>query len=128
TFFHKIPYDPRKDFEPVTLSSPAPVVLSVNSAVPANTVADLINLIRSNPGKYTFASGGVGSLQHLTAEMFRAQAGLDVPHVPFNGGGPAVASAVAGHTPIVSTQPAQVVPYIENRTLRALAGNGKTRF
>ena len=101
SFFDKIPYDPFRDFEPVTLTSPSPVVLSINPSVPANTVTDLIRLIRANPGKYNFASGGTGSLQQLAAEMFRSRSALDVAHIPFNGGGPAVASAVAGHTPIV---------------------------
>jgi tripartite-type tricarboxylate transporter receptor subunit TctC len=121
SFFDKIPYDPFRDFEPVTLTSPSPVVLSINPSVPANTVTDLIRLIRANPGKYNFASGGTGSLQQLAAEMFRSRSALDVSHIPFNGGGPAVASAVAGHTPIVFSQPPQVVPYVENGTLRALA-------
>jgi tripartite-type tricarboxylate transporter receptor subunit TctC len=129
SFFDKIPYDPFRDFDPVTLTSPSPVVLSINPSVPANTVTDLIRLIRANPGKYNFASGGTGSLQQLAAEMFRSQSALDVAHIPFNGGGPAVASAVAGHTPIVFSQPPQVVPYVENGTLRALAvmSEGRSR-
>jgi tripartite-type tricarboxylate transporter receptor subunit TctC len=121
SFFDKIPFDPFRDFDPVTLTSPSPVVLSINSSIPANTVTDLISLIKANPGKYNFASGGTGSLQQLAAEMFRSRSALDVAHIPFNGGGPAVASAVAGHTPIVFSQPPQVVPYVENGTLRALA-------
>jgi tripartite-type tricarboxylate transporter receptor subunit TctC len=127
SFFDKIPYDPFRDFEPVTLTSPSPVVLSINPSVPANTVTDLIRLIRANPGKYNFASGGTGSLQQLAAEMFRSRSALDVAHIPFNGGGPAVASAVAGHTPIVFSQPPQVVPYVENGTLRALAVMSEVR-
>jgi tripartite-type tricarboxylate transporter receptor subunit TctC len=129
SFFDKIPYDPFRDFDPVTLTSPSPVVLSVNPSVPANTVTDLIRLIRANPGKYNFASGGTGSLQQLAAEMSRSRSAPDVAHIPFNGGGPAVASAVAGHTPIVFSQPPQVVPYVENGTLRALAvmSEGRSR-
>jgi tripartite-type tricarboxylate transporter receptor subunit TctC len=127
SFFGKVPYDPLRDFDPVSLSSPSPVVLSINHAVPANTVTELVRLIRANPGKYNFASGGTGSLQHLAAEKFRSQAALDVAHIPFNGGGPAVASAIAGHTPIVFSQPPQIVPFVENGTLRALAVMSNTR-
>jgi tripartite-type tricarboxylate transporter receptor subunit TctC len=127
SFFEKIPYDPFRDFDPVTLACPSPVVLSINSSVPANTVTDLISLIKAHPGKYNFASGGTGSLQQLAAEAFRSRSALDVAHIPFNGGGPAVGSAVAGHTPIVFSQPPQVVPYVENGTLRALAVMGEGR-
>jgi tripartite-type tricarboxylate transporter receptor subunit TctC len=93
--FNKIPYDPYKDFEPVTLAVVSTTVLSVNPSVPAKTVENLVALIRASPGKYSFATGGVGTQPHLAGEQFRLSLGLDLVHVPFSGGGPAVASVVA---------------------------------
>src|SRR5262249_5334994 len=100
TLFDKVPYDPHKDFDPVTLAVSSTTVLSVNPSVPAKTVRELVDLIRSSSGKYNFATGGAGSQTHLAGEQFKLALGLDLVHVPFNGGGPAVAAVVAGHTPI----------------------------
>jgi len=120
-------YDPQKDFEPVTLAVTSPAVLSVNPSVPAKTVDELIALIKANPGKYSFASAGAGTQSHLTAEQFRLKFNLDLVHVPFNGGGPAIAAVVAGHVPMSFVAPAPVVPHVKEGQLRALALAGKAR-
>ena len=125
--FNKIPYDPYKDFEPVTLAVVSTTVLSVNPSVPAKTVENLVALIRASPGKYSFATGGVGTQPHLAGEQFRLSLGLDLVHVPFTGGGPAVASVVAGHTPIGFNVLTPVVPQIKDGKLRGLAVTSKTR-
>jgi len=117
TLFDKIPYDPNKDFDPVILPVTSTTVLVVNPSVPAKTVKDLVALIKANPGKYSFASAGAGTQSHLAGEQFRLSLGLDLVHVPFNGGAPSVASVVAGHTPIG----------FKDGKLRALAVTGKTR-
>src|SRR5262245_33034128 len=127
SLFNKIPYDPHKDFEPVTLAVAAPTVLSVNPLVPAKTVQELVALIRANPGKYSFASGGFGTQPHLVGEQLRLSLGLDLVHVPFAGGGPAVASLIAGHTPIGINVVTPIVPHIKDGTLRVLAVASKTR-
>ncbi len=127
SLFDKIPYDPYKDFEPVTLAVTSTAVLSVNPSVPANTVDELVALIKSNPGKYSFASAGSGTQSHLAGEQFRLLFGLDLVHVPFNGGGPAVAAVVAGHVPVSFVVPAPVVPQVKAGKLRALAITGKAR-
>ncbi len=127
SLFDKVPYDPEKDFEPVTLAVTSPAVLSVNPSVPAKTVDELIALIRANPGKYSFASAGAGTQSHLTAEQFRLKFNLDLVHVPYNGGGPAIAAVVAGHVPISFVAPAPVVPHVKEGLLRALALAGKAR-
>jgi tripartite-type tricarboxylate transporter receptor subunit TctC len=127
TLFKKVPYDPYKDFEPVTLAVVSTTVLSVNPSVPAKTVKDLVALIRANPGKYSFATGGVGTQPHLAGEQLRLSLGLDLVHVPFTGGGPAVASVVAGHTPIGFNVLTPVVPHIKDGKLRALAVTSETR-
>ena len=100
TLFARVPYDPIKDFDPVTLAVASTTVLAVNPSVPAKTVKELVDLIKANPGKYSFGSAGAGTQAHLAGEQFRLSLGLDLVHVPFGGGGPAVAAVVAGHTPI----------------------------
>ena len=96
----RIPYDPLKDFAPVTLMALSPNILVVNPSIPAKDVKELIDLIKANPGKYNYASSGIGTTPHLSGEMFKLSQGLDLVHVPFKGSNPAVQSALAGHTPI----------------------------
>jgi tripartite-type tricarboxylate transporter receptor subunit TctC len=127
TLFDKSPYDPYKDFESVTLAVSSPTVLFINPAVPVKTVRELIGLIKSNPGKYNFASPGVGTQAHLAGEQFRMSLALDLVHVPYNGAGPSVASVVAGHSPIGFSTVAAAGPYIKAGTLRALAITSKRR-
>ena len=126
--YNKIPYDPFRDFDPVTLAADAPVGFWINPSVPAKSLRDLVALIRANPGKFSYASGGVGGSGHLLAEQFRLSQGLDLVHVPFGGGGPAIASTVAGHIPIASTQLAPAVPHITAGKLRALAITKHSQF
>ena len=125
--YQRVPYDPTKDFDPVTLAVTAPAVLAVNPALPVDTVRDLVALVKAHPGKYSYASPGVGTPPHLVGELFRLSLGLDLVHVPFNGGGPAIASAVAGHTPISFGSTAPAVPLVKDGKLRALAVSTKTR-
>jgi tripartite-type tricarboxylate transporter receptor subunit TctC len=125
--FDKVPYDPFKDFAPVTLIVTSPAALCVNPSLPAKTIKELVALIRANPGKFSFASGGTGTQPHLAGEQFRLSLGLDLVHVPYNGGGPALASAVAGHTPICFTTLSPAVAHIKEGRLRALAVTGRTR-
>jgi tripartite-type tricarboxylate transporter receptor subunit TctC len=127
TLFDKIPYDPYKDFEPVTLAVTSTAVLSVNPSVPAKTVKELVSLIKANPGKYNFASPGAGTQAHLAGEQLRMSLGLDLVHVPYNGAGPSVASVVAGHSPIGFSTLAAAGPHIKGGTLRALAITSKMR-
>ena len=127
SLFDKVPYDPVRDFAPITLAAASPAVLSVHPAFPAKTLEELIALIRANPGKHTYASGGTGTQPHLAAEQLRLSLGLDIPHVPFNGGGPALVSMIAGHTPIGFTTLPPTVPHIKSGKLRALAIAGPKR-
>jgi tripartite-type tricarboxylate transporter receptor subunit TctC len=127
TLFDKIPYDPYKDFDPVTLAVASAGVLTVNPSVPARTVKDLVALIRANSGKYSFSSAGAGTQSHLAGEQLRLSQGLDLVHVPYNSGGLAIASVVAGHTPIGFTSPAAALPQIKDGNVRALAVTSKKR-
>jgi tripartite-type tricarboxylate transporter receptor subunit TctC len=103
SLYAKVPYDPIKDFSAVTLVAVSPNVIVVNPQVPAKTVPELVQLIRDNPGKYSFAGPGVGSTPHLGGELFRLTYKLDLVHVPFTGAAPAVQSTIGGHTPIAFT-------------------------
>jgi len=128
SLYLSIPYDPVKDFDPITIAVTNVVALSVNPSVTAHTVDELIALIKSNPGKYGYASAGAGQASHLLGETFRLTLGLDLVHVPFNGSGPAIASMIAGHTPIGFTSAATAAPHVKDGKLRALAVMNKTRL
>jgi tripartite-type tricarboxylate transporter receptor subunit TctC len=125
--YDKVPYDPYKDFDPVTIAVTSTEVLAANPSLPVQSVKDLVALIKSSPGKYSYASPGTGTPGHLVGEQFRLSLGLDLVHVPFNSAGLAVASTIAGHTPISFTTPPPVVPQVKEGKLRALAVTRKTR-
>jgi tripartite-type tricarboxylate transporter receptor subunit TctC len=127
SMFDKVPYDPFKDFAPITLAVTSPAVLCVHPSFPAKTMEDLIALIKANPGKYSFASGGKGTQPHLAAEQLRFSLGLDLAHVPHNGGGPALVSVIGGHVPISFTTLSPAVAHIKDGTLRALAVTSRKR-
>jgi tripartite-type tricarboxylate transporter receptor subunit TctC len=111
----------------VTPAASSTTVLSVHPSVPARTVKELVDVIRASPGKYSFASGGTGSQTHLAGEQFKFALGLDLVHVPFNGGGPAVAAVVGGHAPIGFNALTPAVPQIRDGKLRGLAVTSKAR-
>jgi len=121
SLYAKIPYNPTKDFAPVTLAAVSPNVLVVNPSIPATTVKELIAFLRSNPGKYSIAHPGVGTTSQLGGEMFKHSQDLDLVSVPFNGSAPAVQSVLAGHTPIAFVVLTPVVPHVKEGKLRALA-------
>jgi tripartite-type tricarboxylate transporter receptor subunit TctC len=121
SLYAKVPYDPIKDFAPVTLIAASPNVMVINPSVPAKTVAELIALIRANPGTYSFAGPGIGSTPHLAGELFKLKNKLDLVHIPFNGAPPAVASTIGGHTQIAFTALPPSLSNIKDGKLRALA-------
>ena len=126
--YDKIPYDARKSFDPVTLAVSTTVVLAVHPSVPAQTVKDLVALIKTNPSKYNYATAGVGSPGHLVGEMLRQSLDLDLVHIPYDSAGLAISSTVAGHTTICLAAPAPIVPQAKNGKLRALAVAYRTRL
>lgn len=128
TLYSKVPYDPVTDFEAVGIGAVTMQVLAVNPLVPAQTVQELVALIRANPGKYSYSSAGVGTGANLTGELFRTSLKLDLVHVPYGGGGPAIAAAVAGHTPLSFGSAAATIPQHQEGKLRALAVAGKKRL
>src|SRR6195256_6475913 len=120
SLYAKVPYDPIKDFAPVTLVAASPNIVVVNPQVPAKTLPELVQLIRDNPGKYSFAGPGVGSTPHLGGELFRLAFKLDLVHVPFTGAAPAVQSTVGGHTPIAFTALPSSMAAIQAGQVRAI--------
>jgi len=125
--FSNAGFDPLKDFAAVTLGSSTPVVLAVNPSVPAQTVKELVAWIKANPGKESYASPGTGTPPQLTGALFTHSLNLDLVHVPFGGGEPAIEATVGGHTPISFGSLPPALPLIKSGGLRALAVAGKAR-
>jgi tripartite-type tricarboxylate transporter receptor subunit TctC len=125
--FAKVPYDPVRDFEPISLAVTSTTVLVVNPAVTANTVDELIALVRASPGTYNYASAGAGTTSHLAGEQLRLSLNLDIVHVPYGGGAPAIASVIAGHTPIGFVAPSVAIPQLGDGKVRAIAVTSATR-
>jgi len=122
--YKNVPYDPLKDFAPVTLAVTAPLVLTVNPAMGVRTVAEL--LAKYKEQNLTFSSGGAGTLPHLAGELFKAKSGLKLTHVPYRGGGPAFSDVIAGHVNMMFATPL-VKQNIDNGDVRALAVSGLQR-
>jgi tripartite-type tricarboxylate transporter receptor subunit TctC len=122
SLYQKVPYDPEKDFAPITKAAGAPNALIVNPAVPAQTVKALVDLIKADPSKFNIASPGIGTTPHLSIELFKQAFGLDdLLVVPFNGGTPAIQAVVAGHTPLSFQAIPPATALIKDGKLRALA-------
>jgi tripartite-type tricarboxylate transporter receptor subunit TctC len=123
----QLSYDTEKDLAPVSLVGVAPQVILVHPSVPANTMHELIALVSASPGKYSYGSAGLGTPGFLAGEMLKQAFNLDLVHVPFQGGGPAVTSTVGGHTPMVITTISSAAGHIRQGSLRALAVTGSRR-
>jgi tripartite-type tricarboxylate transporter receptor subunit TctC len=121
-------YDPVRDFTPIGLIGTASMVLFVNPATPATTVADFVALARQEPGKINIASGGIGSTTHLTAELFQAKAGVKLLHVPYRGAGPALTDLMAGQVQSGFTTLATAAPALAAGSVRTLASASEKRI
>ena len=115
-----MPFDPQKDFAPISLLGTTTLALVVHPSVPANTVADLINLAQKEPGKLNYASSGNGSPQHMSAEMFKAMTRTQITHVPYRGAAPAVADVVGGQVQVTVGVVNQLIAHIRSGRVRAL--------
>ena len=127
SLYVKAPYDAEKDFAPVTKAAGSPNGLFVHPDIPAKSVKELVELIRANPGKYTFASPGIGTTPHLSSELFKLTFGLDFALAPFAGGAPSIQSVVAGHTPMCFQAIPPATALVKDGKLRALAVTAATR-
>ncbi|MFO1413371.1 MAG: tripartite tricarboxylate transporter substrate binding protein [Burkholderiales bacterium] len=125
--YSKLPYDIQRDFAPVSLVAIAPNVMVVNPGVPANTVAEFIAYAKANPGKMSYSSGGNGSSAHMSMELFKAMAGVDIQHIPYKGSSPALADLAGGQVQVFIGNMPPTVPLIKGGKIRALAVTTKTR-
>lgn len=125
--YAKLPYDTRKDFTPVSLVATLPLLVGAPPATPANTIPELVNYAKANPGKLTFASAGTGNASHLAVELFKAEAGIDMLHVPYKGSGPAVVALLGGEVSLMFDSISTSLPQVRAGKLKALAVTSATR-
>jgi tripartite-type tricarboxylate transporter receptor subunit TctC len=121
SLYKKMPYDTVKDFAPITLVASVPNIVVVNPSVPAKSIKELLALAKSKPGQLSFASSGNGSSIHLSGELFKSMAGVDMLHVPYKGSGPAVADLVGGQVNLMFDNMPSSLPHVKSGRLRAIA-------
>jgi len=120
SLFPDLPYKPLADFEPISLIFLVPLVIVAHPDFPANSLAELIALAKKEPGKYSYASAGPGTSQHLSMELFKSKAGLDIVHVPYKGSGPAMADLLGGHIQLMMDSTASAQSAILDKRIKAL--------
>lgn len=126
--YKKVPYDPIRDFAPVTLAATAPNVLIVNTSVPAKTLAELIALAKKKPGALSYGSPGIGTSPQMCMELLKSMAGIDILHVPYKGTAPAVTDTIGGQIAGMFANALTAKPHIDSGRVRALAVSGPTRL
>ena len=125
--YKRISFDPEADFAPISLVGSQANILVVNPQLPVRSMAELIAYAKANPGKVNYASSGHGAAAHLAAELFRAEAKVDIVHVPYKGAAPALQDLIAGHVQMMFATAASVVPHIQGGKVRALAVTTRKR-
>ncbi|MEO8740040.1 MAG: tripartite tricarboxylate transporter substrate binding protein [Casimicrobiaceae bacterium] len=128
TLYPSLPYDAAKEFAPVALLAVSPFILVVNDALPARNVAELVALARAKPGALTFCSAGSGSVPHLAGELFKLNAKVDIVHVPYKGGGPAITDLIGGQVDMMFATPIEVMQHVQSGKLRVLATTASRRL
>jgi tripartite-type tricarboxylate transporter receptor subunit TctC len=117
----KMPYDPAKDFAPISWTTSAPLVVTVHPSVPVTSVRELIALAKARPGALNYASTATGGTPHLAAELFKSMAGVDITHIPYKGAGAAMIDVMRGQVHLIFAVPNAIVPHVKTGRLRALA-------
>jgi tripartite-type tricarboxylate transporter receptor subunit TctC len=128
SLYAKVPYDPVADFAPITLIGVSPMFLFANPAFQATSIRDVVALARTRPSAIAIASGGTGATTHLIAELFQANAGIRLTHVPYKGAGPAISDVVAGQVPLTFTSMATAAPHVKSGRLRVLGVTSRQRL
>ena len=123
----KLPYDALKDFAPVTMAVTTPNVLVVNASIPATTLAEFVKVANAKPGSISYGSSGIGGIGHLAGELFKMVAKVDMVHVPYKGGAPAMTDLLGGQVAAIFSTPVTAIPHIKSGKLRALATTGPVR-
>jgi tripartite-type tricarboxylate transporter receptor subunit TctC len=124
----KLPFDPRKDLVPVSLAGIAPLIMTANNNLPAKDAKELIAYAKANPGKLNFGSSGIGAAAHLTTELLKQTAGIDMVHVPFKGTAPALTALMANDIQILVDVPSTLMPHVRGGKIKALAMFSKERI
>jgi tripartite-type tricarboxylate transporter receptor subunit TctC len=119
--YPKMPFDPVKDFAPITLAGLQPLIVAVHTSLPARNVKEFIAVLKANPGKYSYGTSGTAGPQHLAGEMFKVMTGTDITHVPYKGAAPATADLIGGQVQIAFGGTTNVLPHVKAGRLRALA-------
>ena len=127
SLYKTMPYEAQKDLQPITNVLRVPLVLAVNPSLPVKNLKELIEHIKKQGGKFQYASAGAGTPQHLTAEMFRTAAKLDMVHIPYKGSAPALTDALGGHVPMVFDSTVAIVPHLKAGKLKPIAVSGSKR-
>jgi tripartite-type tricarboxylate transporter receptor subunit TctC len=126
-WLYKLPYDPIKAFAPIGIMATGTNVLTVHPSLPAHSVKEFLDMAKAKPGELQYASAGIGTFQHLSAELFKLDAKVNITHIPFRGGGPALVDVLGGHNKIMFSSLVQAVPHIKTGRLRALGTGGAQR-
>ncbi len=127
SMYKKLPYDAEKSFVPVAILGSGPVALTVHPSVAAHSVSELIALAKEKPGVLNLASAGIGSFQHMSGELFKLHAKVNIVHIPYKGGGPAMADTIAGQAQVMLASFIQVIPHVKSGKLRLLGTSGAKR-
>ncbi|HEX4407552.1 MAG TPA: tripartite tricarboxylate transporter substrate binding protein [Xanthobacteraceae bacterium] len=125
--YKELPYDPERDFAPITMTTDYPYMMTVNAKLPVKTVQDFVAMVKGKPGEFNYGTTGVGSANQLVTELFSGRAGLKMTHVPYRGTALAVADLLAGQVTVVFSDPVSALPHLQAGTLRALAVTTKER-
>ena len=127
SLYRKLPYDPVKDFVPISQVAGLPMLLLVHPAVMANSVVELVALAKAKPGALNYSSSGAGGMPHVSAALFASMTGIELVHIPYKGGGPAVADLIAGHVSLSFATALESLPHVKSGRLRALAVSSARR-
>jgi len=125
--YKELPYDPEKDFAPITMTTAYPYILVVNAKLPVKSLQDFVAMVKAKPGEFNYGTTGIGAANHLVTELFSSRAGLKMVHVPYRGTALAVTDLLAGQVTMVFADPVSALPHIAAGTLRALAVTSKAR-
>jgi tripartite-type tricarboxylate transporter receptor subunit TctC len=126
--YKKVPYDPIRDFAPITLAATAPNILLVNTSLPVKSLAELIALAKQNPGRLSYGTPGVGTSPHMAMELLKSMAGIDLQHVPYRGTAPALTDVISGQLAAMFSNALTAHPQIDSGRVRALAVSGSRRI
>jgi tripartite-type tricarboxylate transporter receptor subunit TctC len=126
--YPSLPYDPQRDFAPLSLLATSPFILVVNAGLAPKSLGELVAQAKAKPGSLTFASAGNGTVPHLAGELFKLRAGVDIVHVPYKGGGPALIDLVAGQVAMMFATPIEVAPHLQSGRLRVLGATAMQRL